>query len=433
MKKNAFTLIELLATVVILVVVFMIITPKLTRLVKDQETKQKELLKEKLISSAKEYANDYDKYFFDGIKKVGDSNTVTIKKLIEAGLIDEDETKDFNEFYGVKAELKDNDRIEYTLVGATSDACFVFEDGAITGYNRTPIVKINKQECVNYLTENKPDMLVDDINLVCEGKQSSEDQNVSYYVSYYTSESDNLNIYSIDGYDGCESDVVIPKAINGVEVTEIGENAFYYYHDKYETEITLGITSVFIPNTVTNILDNAFYINKITDVTIPNSVIYIGNNAFYDNQLTSINIPKGVTTIGESAFAYNELTNVAIPDSVTTIGVGAFSDNKLQRVTIPSSITSIEDNVFSDNELTNITIPNSVTSIGGFAFGNNRLTSLIIPNSVTYIGWNAFFFNQLINSTITFPTTPLTVGCRIFESNYEDIIYPSNVTEVCNE
>lgn len=69
MKKNAFTLIELLATVVILVVVFMIITPKLTRIVKDQETKQKELLKEKLISSAKEYANDYDKYFFDGIKK----------------------------------------------------------------------------------------------------------------------------------------------------------------------------------------------------------------------------------------------------------------------------------------------------------------------------------------------------------------------------
>ena len=113
MKKNAFTLIELLATVVILVVVFMIITPKLTRIVKDQETKQKELLKEKLISSAKEYANDYDKYFFDGIKKVGDSNTVTIEELIEVGLIDEDETKDFNEFYGVKVELKDNDRIEY--------------------------------------------------------------------------------------------------------------------------------------------------------------------------------------------------------------------------------------------------------------------------------------------------------------------------------
>ena len=79
----------------------------------------KELLKEKLISSAKEYANDYDKYFFDGIKKVGDSNTVTIEELIEVGLIDEDETKDFNEFYGVKVELKDNDRIEYTLVETT--------------------------------------------------------------------------------------------------------------------------------------------------------------------------------------------------------------------------------------------------------------------------------------------------------------------------
>ena len=53
MKKNAFTLIELLATVVILVVVFMIITPKLTRIVKDQETKQKELLKERITISSK--------------------------------------------------------------------------------------------------------------------------------------------------------------------------------------------------------------------------------------------------------------------------------------------------------------------------------------------------------------------------------------------
>ena len=58
------------------------------------------------------------------------------------------------------------------------------------------------------------------------------------------------------------------------------------------------------------------------------------------------------------------------------------------------------------------------------------ITSVEIPNTVISIGRRAFSNNKLTNSTITFPTTPLTIDCHEFDSNLEEIIYPSNVTIV---
>ena len=59
------------------------------------------------------------------------------------------------------------------------------------------------------------------------------------------------------------------------------------------------------------------------------------------------------------------------------------------------------------------------------------ITSVEIPDTVTSIGKLVFCRNKLTNSTITFPTTPLTIDCNAFDSNLEELIYPSNVTDVC--
>ena len=64
------------------------------------------------------------------------------------------------------------------------------------------------------------------------------------------------------------------------------------------------------------------------------------------------------------------------------------------------------------------------------AICNGTKTSVEIPNTVISIGRRAFSNNKLTNSTITFPTTPLTIDCHEFDSNLEEIIYPSNVTIV---
>jgi len=94
-----------------------------------------------------------------------------------------------------------------------------------------------------------------------------------------------------------------------------------------------SLTSVNIPNSVTNIGRSAF--NKcisLTSITIPNSVTSIGNSAFYYTSLTSVTIGNGVTSIGDSAFYYcTSLTSVtfATGSNITDFGHNAFpgSDN----------------------------------------------------------------------------------------------------------
>ena len=137
------------------------------------------------------------------------------------------------------------------------------------------------------------------------------------------------------------------------------------------------------------------YRSKDTNYSIPNSVTNIGDNAFYGCQsLTNIKIPNSVTNIGDRAFAScSSLTSINIPDSVTNIGDSAFAWCKsLTNINIPNSVTNIEFCTFCRCEsLNNINIPNSVTNIGDWAFlGCKSLTSINIPNSVTNIGDWAF-------------------------------------------
>ena len=107
-------------------------------------------------------------------------------------------------------------------------------------------------------------------------------------------------------------------------------------------------------------------------VVIEEGVTSIGANAFGFGacKLTSITIPNSVTNIGDNAFdnCY-KLTDITIPSSVTKIGMGVFMNCPFKSITIPNSMTSIGDGAFSCcYDLTSITIPISVTSIGSSAF-----------------------------------------------------------------
>lgn len=140
---------------------------------------------------------------------------------------------------------------------------------------------------------------------------------------------------------------------------------------RYAFEGFYRLTSMTIPNSVTNIGDWAFgYCSSLTNVTIPNSVISIGNAAFEGcSGLTSVTIPNSVTKI--DAFAgCSGLTSLTIPNSVTSIGELAFEGcSGLTNMVIGNSVTSIGDQAFRGcSGLTSVVIPSSVTSIGGWAF-----------------------------------------------------------------
>ena len=130
------------------------------------------------------------------------------------------------------------------------------------------------------------------------------------------------------------------------------------------------------------------YIGSETNLNLPTTcnekkyVIY--KYAFEGcNNLTSITIPDSVTNIGGAAFSgCSSLVSITIPNSVTNIGGAAFSGcSSLVSITIPNSVTNIGDAAFFGcSSLVSITIPDSVTSIGSEVFsGCNNLTSMSLP------------------------------------------------------
>ena len=167
-----------------------------------------------------------------------------------------------------------------------------------------------------------------------------------------------------------------------------------------------SLTSLVIPDSVTNIGDYAFSgCRSLTDIVIPDSVTNIGDYAFWNcRSLTNIVIPDSVTSIGDNAFEYCfSLSNLIIPDGVTSIGDGAFVGcNSLSSVVIPDSVSCIGNNAFWGCEsLTDIVIPDSVASIGDYAFYDcSSLTEVVIPDSVTSIGDKAFFWCRSLTDIV---------------------------------
>ena len=156
------------------------------------------------------------------------------------------------------------------------------------------------------------------------------------------------------------------------------------------------LTSINIPNSVTNIEEEAFSgCSGLTSIAIPNSVKSIGDGTFSGcSGLTSIIIPNSVTNIGHKAFSNcSNLTSLDIPNSVISIGQSVFKGCiKLNSINIPNGLSIIEHHVFADcSGLTTINIPSSVTCIRDNAFeGCSSLTSIKISNSVTSIGKDVF-------------------------------------------
>ena len=107
---------------------------------------------------------------------------------------------------------------------------------------------------------------------------------------------------------------------------------------------------------------------------IPKDIMTIGDMAFCGcKDLTSISIPNGVTNICKGAFTWSGLTSVDIPNSVTRIGEFAFQSCKnIKSFTIPESVTVIDEVAFSGcDSLKTITILGKDTYIGDGAFASS--------------------------------------------------------------
>ena len=205
-----------------------------------------------------------------------------------------------------------------------------------------------------------------------------KERTLTEWKKIYTLENNDKNGgYILKSYKDENKEIIIPDTIGKKKVTAIGQYCFSPDQERLSKNIGAirkKITSVLIPDSVTNIGDNAFYgCSSLTSITIPDSVTSIGSDAFentpwlknypndfvvvgngclikYKGKDSCISIPDSVTSIGESAFnGCSSLTNITIPDSVTSIGYSAFRNcSSLISITIPDSVTSIDYWFFDD-------------------------------------------------------------------------------------
>ena len=249
---------------------------------------------------------------------------------------------------------------------------------------------------------------------------------------------------------GCESSVTkaeIPKQIEGVSVTAIGNGAF---------SSNSVLTSVTIPDSVTSIgnqafegcanltsidvengnryyssLDGVLFNQKMTRIlrypigktatsySVPQGVVYIDESAFSGCvNLKNVEIPDSVTAIENHAFqSCVRLTDMAIPDSVIFLGVQAFYNcEKLKSVKISNSVASIGASAFEYCvHLTSVEIPESVTSIEISAFAYCRsLINVNLPDSVSFIAGYVFYQCENLES-VKLPKEIGTLQSSVFE------------------
>ena len=149
-------------------------------------------------------------------------------------------------------------------------------------------------------------------------------------VTYYSSNTASYD-YAI-AYPSLYGDLIIPEIVTNegcdYKVTRIGFYAF---------KRTSGITTVKLPESITEISDKGFYTcTGLKTINLPNALTSIGQYAFTNNtSLTRVTIPYSVTKIGMAAFYGCTLTSATISRSVSTRQVwGPFSGCTLDTLII---------------------------------------------------------------------------------------------------
>ncbi|MBR2030425.1 MAG: leucine-rich repeat protein, partial [Clostridia bacterium] len=226
----------------------------------------------------------------------------------------------------------------------------------------------------------------------------------------------NNNQVTITGYNGTESNLVIPSYIESYPVVAIGASAFESNH-------------------------------TFTSVSFPDSITSIGNSAFYNTNLYSVSFGANsqLEIIESFAFGFSAyLTSVYLPASLKTLATQAFDAcSQLQTVEFApnSQLQTINDGTFNACwALSNVILPDNLVTIGndamigGGVFGNcSSLKSISIPDSVTSIGVSVF--NNCIglttvdfgeNSQLSAIEQRTFSGCQ----SLEGIEIPASVTEI---
>lgn len=181
----------------------------------------------------------------------------------------------------------------------------------------------------------------------------------------------------ITRYAGSETDVIIPSELDGHKVEILYSEAF---------SDCVNITSITIPDSVTEIYSDAFYgctglVNLYAD---SNSESFLSKDGIlYDKSGSSlVKYPPGRA---DKSFT--------VPDSVTTVLQYAFYNcNLLEDIIIGDNVTTLQGFAFCDAKgLKNVSIGKGIKYLDWYTFGYcSALESIFIPSNIIYLDDRAF-------------------------------------------
>ncbi len=220
-----------------------------------------------------------------------------------------------------------------------------------------------------------------------------------------------VNGETIIKYLGKGGNVSIPRIINGVTITKIGDYAF-------------------------NDL-------KIENVVIPNTIVEIGNYSFANNQINSLIIPSSVKKIGEGSFMHNDIRTIKMNEN-TIIGDGCFNDNSLDdnnaffyRVNSDSIIDYSEIISYGGKNRSSVVIPETKNGkkllvLGDKSFFANNIVAIDIPKTVTKIGNAAFKDNYLVEVYLSNNIKEVAIDAFANNSYLEEIVIDNYDSQLLN-
>ncbi len=436
-SNKGFTLVELLAVIVIMAILLMIAIPSISSILYDSRSKlyvQDALTyvttTKQLVTAQTFTIDDFDTTYYIHINNLTEESKTKspFSEWLDAYVVvtlNEDGTKDYYwiscDKAGWKIDLKEDKLLKQKDV--YNGGKYLNNRQPVNG--RSKIVIIDKD---GNLTETTP------------RHSLSEPKAKECFSFRNTSDTEaELTYYNQD----CGTDVVIPAMIGDREVTSIHNYTFR----------NMGITSVYIPDTIKTIGSEAFKNNNIKSLHIPSSVINIGYWSFANNKIKDLVIDEGVKTIDSLAFQYNQLTEAVIPDSVTSLGSCAYCNNPIPNPSflyvkngnsydysrvrgyigdlsefsdkvfrIPEEVNGvklkiIESAAFQRMSLSNweVVIPETVTDIKSGAFAFDGISKVNLPDGVVNIGANAFYSNKI--SELVIPESVISIGSSAFNTN----------------
>lgn len=355
MKKRGFTLVEILAIIVILGIILVIAVPSVNNIIKDSKNKT-------FANSVLTVVND--------LKDQEVLNKIKLKKACFVNLKRVKLTD--GELYGNGVVVVDqkNDKTSYTVY-AESD-------------NNTYINGKDSSEILNSLSNNKKFIY---------GYDLSNTELIINGISYFDCNDNNVKM-SNKSFD-------LDSSLENKDLFESASDAF---SDCYKIDNSGKLVSYNKTLCGSNLFISDNKLKKIDSSSLSNK-----------NDIESVNLSGSVNLVSIDSDSFSTVSNIVFPDTSSTLTVqsNAFqcsNANNIKELSVSANVSlsnnfindncsiqniivnggSISNSLFQNRGIENVTLNGAIGTVGEKAFYNNPIKKLLINGSVSEIQSEAF-------------------------------------------